>query len=491
MSEDKMRRGFGEGTIEPNGRGHRVRMRIEGKRRDLGTYATVAEAESIRAGFLAAQCQGMAPTGALTLRAWGARWLDDRERAGGRAIASDRSRWMKHIATAPFADWPLKSIERRDVKAWLKKLAATLPGWQSRKHCLNLLRRALHDALDDEILERNVADGIEFARPADLEDVWTFLMPDEQRRLAACAPEDESARKRFLRECERLIALVALGTGMRQGEQWNLELRDVHVDDEEPWLFVRWGSKGKAPKNGKTRRVPLFGLGLEAMRAWLEVLPRYIAAKRKNQHGLAFPTERGYRRQKSKQPRTWPALLKAAKLDVAERRHDGRALRWHDLRHSCASSLVAGWWGRKWTLDEVREVLGHSSVTVTERYAHLAPGVIAAAASATTGPNLALVSNAAALENSSKQAARHAGVEPATFGSGGRSVLRLVSDTCADLRAEVRTKSERYIQAVASRNRFAHRHGIDLAETALELVDALETGAARSEGPTARGRSAS
>jgi len=33
---------------------------------------------------------------------------------------------------------------------------------------------------------------------------------------------------------------------------------------------------------------------------------------------------------------------------------------------------VAGWWGRAWTLTEVCALLGHSSIKVTERYAHLA-----------------------------------------------------------------------------------------------------------------------
>ncbi len=50
----------------------------------------------------------------------------------------------------------------------------------------------------------------------------------------------------------------------------------------------------------------------------------------------------------------------------------GRHVHWHLLRHTFASSLVAGWWGRRWSLEEVRQVMGHSSITVTERYAHLA-----------------------------------------------------------------------------------------------------------------------
>ena len=67
--------------------------------------------------------------------------------------------------------------------------------------------------------------------------------------------------------------------------------------------------------------------------------------------------------------------------------HNGitRRVRWHDLRHTCASSLIAGWWGRRWSLEEVKGLLGHSSVKITERYAHLADSVLDVAASTTAG----------------------------------------------------------------------------------------------------------
>lgn len=51
----------------------------------------------------------------------------------------------------------------------------------------------------------------------------------------------------------------------------------------------------------------------------------------------------------------------------------GRHVRPHDLRHTCASHLVQGSWGRTMSLPELRDWMGHSSTKVTERYAHLAP----------------------------------------------------------------------------------------------------------------------
>ena len=61
----------------------------------------------------------------------------------------------------------------------------------------------------------------------------------------------------------------------------------------------------------------------------------------------------------------------------------GRHVRFHDLRHTCASALVSGVWGRAWSLQEVCAFLGHSSISVTERYAHFAGTALETAAKET------------------------------------------------------------------------------------------------------------
>lgn len=50
----------------------------------------------------------------------------------------------------------------------------------------------------------------------------------------------------------------------------------------------------------------------------------------------------------------------------------------HDLRHTCAAWLVSA----GVPLTEVRDLLGHSTIRMTERYAHLAPERVRAAVAA-------------------------------------------------------------------------------------------------------------
>jgi hypothetical protein len=70
---------------------------------------------------------------------------------------------------------------------------------------------------------------------------------------------------------------------------WNLELRDVHIEDSK--VIVRYGSKGRANEERRIRRVTLFGTARGALARWLELLPG-----QPNPHKLVWPLPSGSRR---------------------------------------------------------------------------------------------------------------------------------------------------------------------------------------------------
>ena len=339
---------------------------------------TPEEAVALRQAILNEVTVGaVLPARGLTIKTWAPTWLQ-KYRSVKRGFPAERRLFWCRVATAEIAKVPMTGITRMDVVDWLSELRRTevkdpkRPGDNlslgSRKHCLNLLRLLLQDALDEGLVKVNVAADVRIKETAAPQPNDLYLSPNAQRAaLEACGDSPE-----------KWIVAFGIGTGLRQGEQWNLELSDLHVDGSSPHILVRFGSAGKTTKSGRARMVPLFGLGLEAAKAWLSVLPTYAP---NNPLNLVFPTpamkpdgtdgHRNYKGGARRQCGKTPAVWKTVKASFLPRR-----VWWHLLRHTAASSLVAGWWGRKWRLEEVRQFMGHSSIKVTERYAHLAESTL-------------------------------------------------------------------------------------------------------------------
>lgn len=358
------RREPGHGTIEelPSGR-FRWKVWLADGIRHNATADTHEEAEGMIAALVLESQSASAQE--LTVRHLVRRYEEHLELSRSYAampnVRSLRKRW---IETSEIADEPARAVDSGMVGAWVKTLGAV--GERYARQALTLMRRAYAWGVGEGLVDSNPARDVQVARrPVAVREPWTYLEPAEQAAFFTCS---------IIPDEWRFAIVFAAGTGLRAGEQWALRLEDLVVDGPEPYVDVRYGSRHRAPKGRKLRRVPLFGIALDAAR---EQVTKLRASGVKNPHGLVFPSIEGGFRKVSRCP-DWNSWLRAAGIT--------RRVRWHDLRHTCGASLVSGWWGRRWILEEVRDLLGHHSVRMTERYAHLGASAVRKAALSTPGP---------------------------------------------------------------------------------------------------------
>jgi integrase len=227
-----------------------------------------------------------------------------------------------------FGNRPANSIKPEEIERWLSA--------QSFKPAT----RNRYRALISLVYRLGMANGKVSCNPARLV---------RQRR-------ENNARIRFLDEKEeaklreKIFARyphhmpefdLALNTGMRLGEQYGLTWDNVDLERRQLTI--------PRSKNGETRRVPLNDAAIAALRT---------AEKFANGQPYVFLNCYG---QRLMSPREWfdPCIVDADLKDFT----------FHCLRHTFASRLVM----KGVDLRTVQELMGHKTIQMTVRYAHLAP----------------------------------------------------------------------------------------------------------------------
>ncbi len=191
---------------------------------------------------------------------------------------------------------------------------------------------------------------------------WGWIDDNPMRKVTK--PRESRGRVRFLSDEERIrllkvckessspylypVVVLALSTGMRRGEIMGLTWDVIDLNQGRAILHET--------KNGERRAVAITGHALE--------LIKELSKVRRIDSNLLFPSKENapQKPQKSINLRApWEAAAKKAEL---------QDFKFHDLRHSAASYLAMN--GA--SLAEIAEVLGHKTLQMVKRYAHLSEG---------------------------------------------------------------------------------------------------------------------
>jgi integrase len=282
-------------------------------------------------------------------------WVEVERKAGKQTCANIKAQFERFYKK-PMTDitaWSVEKFKSERLKAGIK------PATVNRD--LDRLRAALSKAVEWGVLDTNPVAGVKRSKGGDSTRVRFLDKAEDKRLRKALADRDGKAAKdrvsgnewRAARHRKLLdpiavyadhltpLVLIALNTGLRRGELFGLKWVDVDLANKQ--ITVR----AETAKSGKTRHVPLNAQAIDVLRAW---------KKQGSSDGLVFPGVGGGKLTNIN--KAWAGLIEdAALIDF----------RFHDCRHDFASKLaMAGV-----DLFTIKELLGHSDFSMTQRYAHL------------------------------------------------------------------------------------------------------------------------
>lgn len=335
-----------------------------GKRQRKSVYArTQREAldklrvvqEQVRAGLPVSSDR-------LTLGDFLLQWLDDAAKPSVRARTYSSYEQIVRVHLRPgLGQVQLAKLTPQQVQQFLNAKRSDGLSPRTVAYLRAVLRQALNVGLRWGLVSRNAAS--------------LAVAPKVETRPASYLTNEQARAFLSAIRGHRLEALytVALALGLRQGEALGLRWTDVDLEGPSPSITVRRqlsriGGRPELvePKTARSKRtiaVPLVVANALRTHRVRQLEERLISGSRWDDWGLVFTTTVGTPLDGSRVTRDLQRVLAGAGLP---------RMRFHDLRHSCASLLAAQGVPARVTM----EILGHSDIRTTMNiYTHVAPDV--------------------------------------------------------------------------------------------------------------------
>lgn len=270
-----------------------------------------------------------------------------------------------------FGGRPLFGIATKDVRQFLSRLDRE----DLSPRTVNIHRQVLHAIF--EYARREETFGLPenpvartTKRPEDETGPIETFEPDEIQAIAASARAGRHRRRtgythsvysveterewRRINDQDASLFVIAATTGLRLGELGALRWRDVNL--EAGFLNVSRSISAGEETSTKSRRSRVVPLAAQAVEE-LERLRSRLHFLAREDHVFCRPD--GGPLDRSAVRRRFVRAQEAAGL---------RVRRFHDLRHTFGSLAI-----RRFDLVAVKEMMGHSKLTTTERYLHSRP----------------------------------------------------------------------------------------------------------------------
>lgn len=287
-------------------------------------------------------------------------WVKEHRKTGYKTVKS-----IEFCFFEPFGSLQLTEITPAVVDQWRTKKLRDKRSSETVNRDITSLKAALSKAVLWEFIDQHPLQKLKQLKSDRLVKVRYLSLEEEKNLREALIIRDERIKqertsankwreergyelypdltKYLYADHMHPMILISINTGLRQGELFSLKWENINFD--RAVLTI----DGSDAKSGKTRHIPLNSEALTTLKNW---------RKQSNSIVYIFSNTNGERFDNVK--KAWANILEDAGIEN---------FRWHDMRHHFASRLVmAGV-----DLNTVRELLGHSDLTMTLRYAHLAP----------------------------------------------------------------------------------------------------------------------
>ena len=287
------------------------------------------------------------------------RWLQDSVKGTVKQTTYEGYERLARVHLVPtLGDIKLSLLTPAHIRALYREKIASGLAANSVQRIHALLHKALTQAVNDGLIPRNVTDAVKAPRQQ-RKEMKTFT-PEQVHAFLDAAKGDRL----------RALYIVAIHTGLRQGELFGIRWEDV--DFEAGTVSVHRtlsGAKGgptfTTPKNDKARRVRLTPQAIEALRDHRkrQLEERMRLAGLWQDHGLVFCSTVGT-------PLSRHNIYNRSFKPLLERAGLPRSFRFHDLRHTFATLMASSGGHAK----VVQEMLGHATINITlDLYSHVLP----------------------------------------------------------------------------------------------------------------------